>query len=585
MLTIGENILQDGKPIQIISGSIHYFRVMPEYWRDRLEKLRNMGCNTVETYIPWNFHEPKRGEFLWNGMHDIVRFMDIATELGLYIIIRPSPYICAEWEFGGLPAWLLREKDLHIRCMNRAYLDAVRSYYSQLIPRLAPYQTGLGGNMIMVQVENEYGSFGNDKEYLQTLVDMMREFGLTKVPFVTSDGPEDRMLVSGTLRDQAFATCNFGSHVKEQFAVMDEKLGSETPKMIMEYWCGWFDAWGNGGHKGSDLAVNQKDLKDVLALGGHINFYMFHGGTNFGFMNGSNYYDHLTPDVTSYDYDAILAEDGQITPKYEALQEIIRQHKEITDSPLTTVISRRTYGSLKVRRRTGLFENLRNLAEPVHSAYPQSMEELGQNTGYVLYRAELREPQGVETIQLYGANDRIKAYADGAPLFTLFDLENNNKQCYEPVKMIGQLDLLVENMGRVNYGMHMSHQKKGICDGVCVNGHWHFGYDQYTLPLDEDQLAKIDFEAGFTPFAPAFHEFVLQVEGAPEDTFVDFAGFGKGCVFVNGFNLGRYWEIGPQKRLYLPAPLLHEGENMILLFETEGKYADEITLMDAPDLG
>lgn len=585
MLTIGETIMMDGKPFQIISGSIHYFRVRPEYWRDRLEKLRNMGCNTVETYVPWNLHEPKRGEFRWDGICNITRFMDIATELGLYIIIRPSPYICAEWEFGGLPAWLLQEEGLRIRCMNRPYLDAVRSYYSQLIPRLAPYQTGKGGSMIMVQVENEYGSFGNDKDYLKALVDMMKEYGLTDVPFVTSDGPEDRMLVSGTLRDQAFATCNFGSRVREQFAVMDAKLGSDTPKMIMEYWCGWFDAWGNGGHQGSDLEQNKRDLTDLLDLGGHINFYMFHGGTNFGFMNGSNYYDHLTPDVTSYDYDAILTEDGQITPKYEALQRIIMQHHDAAVHPLTTVITRKAYGPLRVRRRAGLFENLSRLAAPVVSAYTQSMEELEQSTGYVLYRAKLREPQGVHTIRLYGANDRIQAFADGSPLFTLFDRQNSTEQRYDPVKAIGTLDLLVENLGRVNYGMQMSHQRKGICDGVCVNGHWHFGYEQYPLPLDQDQLSRIDYDAGFTPGTPAFHEFVLNVSGMPEDTFLDFAGFGKGCVFVNGFNLGRYWEIGPQKRLYLPAPLLHEGENIILLFETEGKYADEITLWDEADLG
>ena len=581
MFEIKDTFYLNGQPLQIRSGSIHYFRVVPEYWRDRLEKLVNMGCNTVETYIPWNFHEPQRGHFVWDGMHDVCRFLSIAQELGLYIILRPSPYICAEWDLGGLPAWLLKEPGMRLRCLYKPYLDAVQAYYNELLPRLLPYLETHGGRVLMVQIENEYGSYGNDKAYLAALRDMLLRGGID-VPLFTSDGPTVPMVTSGTLPG-IYAACNFGSRSQEQFRNMGTLLGRDTPKMCAEFWCGWFDYWGNGGHMHSDLAQNKVDLEAMLNEG-HFNLYMFHGGTNFGFMSGANYYDKLTPDVTSYDYDSPLAEDGRPTEKYYAFREIIARHADIRTVPLSTDIRYRALGQARLNRSVSLWNTLDKLARPVCASVPLSMEELDQNYGYILYRAALHEDGGIGELKLEGANDRVNAYLNEKPLFTAYDLELPVPKRFEPAAQGDRLDLLVENMGRVNYGSKIENQRKGITGGVQLNGHRHFGFEMYTLPLDAVQLNAIDWEGGCTDDAPTFREYVIDIE-EPADTFVDFTGFGKGCLFINGFNLGRFWEIGPQKRLYLPAPLLRKGRNTFIVFETEGKTAGALSLCAEPDLG
>lgn len=579
MFEIKETFYLDGKPFQIISGAVHYFRTVPEYWRDRLEKLKNMGCNTVETYIPWNFHEPKKGQFLWDGMRDVCKFIETAQEIGLYIIIRPSPYICAEWEFGGLPAWLLREPGMRLRCSYQPYLDAVYEYYSVLMPKLAPYQITEGGNIILMQIENEYGYYGDDTSYMEFLAKTMREFGI-KVPFATSDGPWGKAFEAGQL-PEALPTGNFGSGVKAQFENMAKRIPENSPLMCMEFWVGWFDAWGQSEHNRSDLEQNKKDLEDLLKLG-HVNFYMFSGGTNFGFMNGSNW-GALTGDITSYDYDGILTEDGQITEKYRAFQEIIGRYKKIEPIPLSMDIKRREYGKIALSRKTDLFSTLDKISAPVHSLYPVSMEEAGQETGYILYRTKMKDSETVDEIRMEGAADRVLGYQNGQYIFTAFGDNMWEKFDVNEKKNGAVIDLLAENKGRVNFGTGLEEQHKGIAKSVRINEHRHFGYDIYTLPLDEEQIAHIYFEAGYREGVPAFYEFLFEVD-EPADTFLDFKGFGKGCAFINGFNLGRFWEIGPQKRLYLPAPLLKKGSNAIIVFETEGKAADSIFLSKEPCL-
>ena len=576
---IKDTFYLDGKPFQIISGGIHYFRVVPEYWRDRLEKLKAMGCNTVETYIPWNMHEPKPGRFVFEGMLDLEKFVRTAQELGLWVIIRPSPYICAEWEFGGLPAWLLAEDGMRLRGCYEPFLNHIRAYYKKLFEILKPLQVNYGGPVILMQVENEYGYYGDDPNYLKTMKQIMLDFG-TVVPLVTSDGPMHESLKGGHLPG-ALPTGNFGSHTEERFDVLKQYTDG-GPLMCTEFWVGWFDHWGNGGHMRGNLEESTKDLNKMLELG-HVNIYMFEGGTNFGFMNGSNYYDELTPDVTSYDYDGVLTEAGDLTEKYRRYQEVIRKYAPVPEVPLTTAIQKKAYGTLTADAKVGLFEALDDLAEPVSSTFPQCMEKLGQNYGYILYSSRMETQNGLETIRLWGANDRANIFADRKPLITLYDrellTEAKVQAAFEPG---APLDILVENMGRVNFGPRMEHQRKGIADHVQINGHTHLNWNQYCLPLDN--VEKLDFTRGFTEGLPAFYHFTLDVDETG-DTFLDFEGWGKGCIFLNGFNLGRFWEIGPQKRLYIPAPLLKKGKNEIIVFETDGKQPGTITLKDEPDIG
>lgn len=448
VIEIKDNIYINGEQFQIISGSIHYFRVVPEYWRDRLEKLKAMGCNTVETYVAWNIHEPKEGEFHFEGDKDICRFIEIAQELGLYVIVRPSPYICAEWEFGGFPAWLLTKSGIRLRCFNKVYLDCVARYYDELIPRLVPYQITNGAPIIMMQIENEYGSYGNDKEYLNALKTMMEDRGVT-VPFVTSDGPGKQYMDDGGV-DGVWPTANFGSKGAERFETVRKIIGNQA-LMCMEFWVGWFDHWGMKEHSITDIEEHKKSLEEMLDRG-NVNFYMFHGGTNFGFMNGSNYDDKVGADVTSYDYDAPLTEDGQITEKYRAFREVISKYCEIPEVEFTTKIERKNYGTLKVEEKTDLFANLELLDTPVRSAMPMSMEELGQDYGYVLYRTTLTRGSHIESCKLRGCADRAILFADEKQVEIRHDYEMDRRTGFELKEDQGQFDVLVENMGRVNYG-------------------------------------------------------------------------------------------------------------------------------------
>lgn len=579
---IKDDFYLNGEKFKIISGAIHYFRVVPEYWKDRLEKLKALGCNTVETYVAWNVHEQKEGEFNFEGIADLGRFIKTAQELGLYVIVRPSPYICAEWEMGGIPAWLLAKDGMHLRSLNKPFMDEIEKYYKVLFKVLTPLQITHGGPIIMFQVENEYGAYGEDTGYLEKMRDIMIENG-ADVPLITSDGPWDDYLSCGRLPGTLQAA-NFGSKAEEQFAILKRYIGNDKPLMCMEFWVGWFDAWGDEKHHIGDVNEHTKDLDDILSMGS-VNIYMVHGGTNFGFMNGSNYYDKLTPDVTSYDYDALITEDGVCTPKYEAFKQVISKYRKIPEVVLSTKIERKAYGKLAPIAVTGLFESLDEISEKKTGHYPLSMEKLGQSYGYTLYRADLKKENNIRSMRIVGGNDRAKVYLDGKEILTLYDRELLSEVKFNERKNGDKLDILMENMGRVNYGVMMEYQQKGIAGAVTMNLHQHFDWDMYTLPLDN--VDGISFTKGYTQGLPAFFKF--EFEGVSQkdgyfDTFLDLTGFGKGCVFLNGFNLGRFWEIGPQKRLYIPGPLIKEGKNTLIVFETEGKAADFVELCAEPGL-
>ena len=576
---IKDKFYLNGKEIKIISGGMHYFRVVPEYWRDRLIKLKNLGCNTVETYVPWNMHEPAKGRFCFEGMLDLKAYIELAQELGLWVIIRPSPYICAEWEFGGLPAWLLAEEGMRLRGSYGPFLRHIEEYYRELFKIITPLQINNLGPIILLQIENEYGYYGDDTNYLEALRDIMAEQGAV-VPFVTSDGPWGDALNCGSL-PEALPTANFGSKAKEQFQLLSDHTKGR-PLMCMEFWIGWFDHWGNGGHVTSSLKDNLENLRDILQLG-NVNIYMFHGGTNFGFTSGSNYYDELTPDVTSYDYDALLSEDGRITPKYEAFARVIREFTEAETMPLLPQVKPYAYGEVRLTGRVGLNESLEDLSARVDNIYPKSMEQLGQNYGYILYRSELKKESRLEKLRLWEANDRAQIFVDNKLIATLYDRELLSEiEIKVALTGSGKMDILVENMGRVNFGAKLERQRKGINGAVQVNSHQHFGWQHYPLPLDN--LDRLDFTGGYVAGLPAFYLFEFEADQMC-DTFLELGEWGKGCAFINGFNLGRFWKIGPQKRLYIPGPLIKKGKNSIILFETEGVSGSSITLTDKPDLG
>lgn len=581
--------LLDGQPYRIISGSIHYYRVVPEYWKDRLLKLKASGFNTVETYIAWNVHEPSEGAFNFTGMADVESFIRLAGELGLHVIVRPSPFICAEWEFGGLPAWLLSYSDLQLRCMDPLYLSKVDRYYDQLIPRLVPYLSSKGGPIIAVQIENEYGSYGNDTAYLDYLRKGLIDRGIDVLLF-TSDGPTDEMLLGGTLPD-VHATVNFGSRVKESFQKYREYRKDE-PLMVMEYWNGWFDHWMEDHHvrDGADVA---KVLDEMLAQGSSINMYMFHGGTNFGFYNGANHIVTYEPTTTSYDYDAPLTEWGDSTEKLEAVRKVLAKHGFAPGCPFPEPIPKAAYGKVQLTEKAELFTDaaLQQLSGPIHSVNVRPMEKFGQSYGFILYSTFVKGPRQGQKLYIQDVRDRAQVFLNGRLLGVI---ERWNPQPLEisvPAEGV-KLDILVENMGRVNYGP-LIRDPKGITEGVRIDNQFQFDWTVRPLPLQPETLAGLKYDALDAAAAdgengeerPAFYRGSFEVQ-EPGDTFLRFDGWYKGIAWVNGFNLGRYWSAGPQRTLYVPGPLLQQGRNEIILFELHSGPANcEIELTDTPDLG
>lgn len=572
----GKEFLYEKEPVKVISGAIHYFRVVPEYWRDRLLKLKACGFNTVETYVAWNVHEPRPDEFCFEGIADIVEFTKIAQEVGLMVIVRPGPYICSEWEFGGLPSWLLSDSNMRLRCYHKPYLDRVDKFFDELLSRLKPLLCTNGGPIIAMQVENEYGSYGNDKKYLEYLKEGMIKRGMDVLLF-TSDGPSDGMLQSGTL-DGVFMTANFGSRPEESFVKLEE-YQPDKPLVCMEYWNGWFDHWGGKHHtrEGADVA----DVLDrMLKMGGSVNFYMFHGGTNFGFYNGANRYEKYTPTVTSYDYDSPLSESGDPTDKYYAVQEVLSKYLDVDKDLMPEPIPKKAYGKLELKEQASLFENLNNLSEMIETACPEPMEKLGQDYGFILYRTNIEGPRDENQLFIQDVHDRALIFLDGEFKGVYMRDEDQNIVFDIPREGV-QLDILVENLGRVNYGPHFMDQK-GITQGVRLGNQFLFGWTIYTLPMDD--LSDLTYVDGKTDNLPGFYKGSLKVEEVA-DTFLSMEGWGKGIVFVNGFNLGRYWNIGPTKTLYIPAPILKQGDNEIVVFELESMEEPIVEFMGKPDLG
>lgn len=570
----GDQFCKDGKPIKLISGAVHYFRNLPETWPDIFEKLRAMGCNCVETYCAWNMHEPKPGTFDFTGRLDIVRFIKEAEKAGLMVIVRPGPYICAEWEFGGLPWWIQREEGLEIRCRNEVYIRYFDRYLDELLGRVRPLLCTNGGPVILLQCENEYGYYGDDREYLSYLRDGYRRRGID-VPLFTSDGGSEDSLLDGTV-EGCLPTLNFGSRVEENFKVHDQ-LFPNCPKVCMEMWDGWFDAWGDEKHHTTDPQVYAGVVRDMLKKGS-LNIYMFIGGTNFGFTSGANHSEKFTPDVTSYDYDALLTECGDVTEKYKAVREVIREATGKELPPIPKDREKKAYGKVALTRSAGLLSNLDALSSLIHSDVPRAMEEYGIGYGYIAYRTVLNRDYRDAKLSFESLGDRAQVLVNGKLQGIAY--LNDSLEVTVNAKKGDVLTILVENMGRANFGPKMM-RKKGLPGRVLLGGKIHFSWDVYPLPMTD--LSGLSF-GGDEAEAPAFYEGTFTVE-EPADTFLRTDSFKKGFVALNGFNLGRYWEVGPQKTLYVPGPLLKKGENTLLLFESDGRKGEaEVEFVDRPEL-
>ena len=577
-----QNFLMDGKPYQILSGAIHYFRVVPEYWEDRLKKLKACGFNTVETYTCWNLHERREGEFDFSGILDIEKFISIAESLDLNVIIRPGPYICAEWDFGGLPSWLLKYPNIALRCNDPLYLEKVEPYYKELLSRIRPHLCTNGGRVIMVQVENEYGSYGDDKDYLRRVVGLYRENGIDCQLF-TSDGTCLWMLSGGTL-PEILAVANFGSAPKDRLSKL-HAFKPDQPLMCGEFWCGWFNHWYEDNHRHKPAEISAM-LDEFFEMGASFNFYMLHGGTNFGFWNGANHNGELyQPTITSYDYCAPLSEAGDLTETYEAVRAAIARNTgkqppaiEVENTP------KAAYGKLELTESAPLMENYTALAKPIHHAYPQTMEQLGQDFGYLLYSTEIQGPFEPLDLIFNQLHDRAHIFINGK----LAGIRERSRRMDEVLIEADygetvKLEILVENMGRVNYGPKLFDQK-GIVGGIRLKQRYLFGWDHYCLPMED--LSSLCWHQAKPAKVPTFYKGTLTVEGKPCDTFLKLEHFEKGFCLVNGFNVGRYFNsAGPQKTLYIPAPVLKEGKNEIIVFESDRCEQPTIEFLDTPELG
>lgn len=564
--TVGDtDFLLDGRPVRLLSGALHYFRVHEEQWGHRLGMLRAMGLNCVETYVPWNLHEPRPGEY--RDVQALGRFLDAVREAGLWAIVRPGPYICAEWENGGMPHWLTGRP----RTRDEEYVGHVERWFHQVLHEIVPRQIDRGGPVLMVQVENEYGSYGSDQVYLRRLADVLRAEGVG-VPLVTSDGPEDHMLTGGSIPG-VLATVNFGSRAREAFEVL-RRHRPEGPLMCMEFWCGWFDHWG-GEHVVRDAGDAARALREILESGASVNLYMAHGGTNFAGWAGANrgggalHEGSLEPDVTSYDYDAPVDELGRPTEKFWRFREVLGAY---ADGPLPELppapASLGAGVGVDLREWAALDAVLETLGgRDAEYPVPPTFEELDVDRGLVKYEVTVPGPRGAYPLLLRGLRDLAVVYVDGVAAGVLTEDDPGLK---EPVAGHARVEAWVESLGRVNYGPR-SGEPKGITGGMLHERQYLNGVRARGLRLDAFDAGGV----GRVPFGglPAeggrgLYRGTVEVRGAG-DAFLELPGWTRGFVWVNGFCLGRYWSVGPQRSLYVPGPVLREGANEVWLLELQ----------------
>ncbi|MGN6407980.1 MAG: glycoside hydrolase family 35 protein [Curtobacterium sp.] len=592
------DFLLDGEPHRILSGAIHYFRVHPDLWADRIRKAKLMGLNTIETYVAWNAHAPQPGVFDLTGGLDLGRFLDLVAAEGMHAIVRPGPYICAEWTNGGLPYWLFADGTVGVRRDEPGFLAAVSSYLQALAPVLVPRQIDHGGPIVLVQVENEYGAYGSDPVYLSKLEQMHRDIGLT-VPFTSVDQPMGTMLEDGSL-PSLHKTGSFGSRSTERLERLRQAQPT-GPLMCSEFWDGWFDSWGEHHHT-TPAAASAAALDDLLAAGGSVNIYMFHGGTNFGFTNGANDKGVYRPIATSYDYDAPLDEAGRPTDKFHAFRSVIERYAPVPPLPasmqpggsghlsssgLEARLAPATDIAVRLDRVTPLRALLPSLTSWSAHDTPPTFDALGAASGFVLYRTEVSLPAGGVLTVGEEVRDRAVVSVDGTVVGVLEREHHDRAIALPPVT--GTLELLVEDQGRVDYGPRIG-EPKGLVGGVAVDGVPLARWTASPLALDAMPEAALAILADALPTdgdvlaGPVFATGSFDLD-APEDRYLALDGFRKGVAWVNGFCLGRYWSRGPQRTLAVPGPVLRAGRNDVVVLELHAAASRSVCLRSEPDLG
>lgn len=555
--------------IHIYSGEMHYSRIPKEYWRHRMKMIKAMGLNTVATYVFWNYHNIAPGKWDFEtGNRNLVEYIKTAEEEGLYVILRPGPYVCAEWEFGGYPYWLQNNPDLVIRTNNQPFLDSCKVYLQKLSEQVIDLQVSHGGNIIMVQAENEFGSYVSQRNdiskedhlvYRTKIYTMLQEVGFDG-PFFTSDGT---WLFDGGAIDGVLPTANGEGNVENLKKAVDQYHGGEGPYMVAEFYPGWLDHWAED-FITIDKESIAKQTEVYLKNGVDFNVYMVHGGTNFGFTSGANYNDehHIQPDITSYDYDAPISEAGWATPKYMTIRELMQQYVSYSIPEIPEKIPLISIPKITLSETADVLTMIKD-QEPVVADQPMTFEELGQASGYVLYKKRFTQPiEG--TLKIEGLRDFATVYVNGKKKGELNRVFNQ----YElniSIPFNGTLEILVENLGRINYGAEIVNNLKGIISPVMINtyeisGNW----EMYQAPFDKTPV--ISASSSVKNGLPILYKGTFKMKKTG-DTFLDMKDWGKGIVFVNGHNLGRYWKVGPQQTLYLPGCWLKKGNNEIVIFE------------------
>ena len=580
--SIGDKtFLLDGTPFLIKAAEMHYTRIPAEYWEHRIQMCKALGMNTICIYAFWNIHEQKEGEFDFKGQNDIAAFCRLAQKHGMYIMLRPGPYVCSEWEMGGLPWWLLKKKDIKLRTNDAYFLERTKCFMNEIGKELADLQVSRGGNIIMVQVENEYGAYATDKEYIANIRDIVKGAGFTDVPLFQCDW-------SSTFQrnglDDLVWTINFGTgaNIDAQFKKLQEARPN-APLMCSEFWSGWFDHWGRK-HETRDAETMVSGIKDMLDR--HISFslYMTHGGTTFGHWGGANSPAYSAM-CSSYDYDAPISEAGWATPKYYKLREMLMQYADsaqvIPDVPAAYPVIEIPEFALK--EVAPLFDNL---PEPKLSEDIKPMEQFDQGWGTILYRTSLPEVKGGTTLLIDEVHDWAQVYADGKLLGRLDRRRGQNSLVLPSLQKGTRLDILVEAMGRVNFDVAI-HDRKGITDKVELltetDKRELKNWEVYSFPVAHDFAESKKYVEGEKLDAPAYYRATFELDQVG-DVFLDMQTWGKGMVWVNGKAMGRFWKIGPQQTLFMPGCWLKKGKNEIIVLDLLGPEKATVSGLKKPIL-